>query len=163
MTFIDFSITFLFSLIYFQGISEPLEDLSATAVDHDTVRLSWKRVQLMQDLQNFKTENIEMVTRVVKTFQNTSSSVVCSFYLQTFFFSFSQQVFPIFPIDICPWRLTILFSIFVLYQLLINEVGVNPSPPSTHRVTQNKFSVITGLTKTTSNASPLLDYFSSFL
>jgi len=55
-------------------ISEPLEELTAVALDYETVRLSWKRVRLMHDLQNFQAANIHLVMKVVRTFENTSTS-----------------------------------------------------------------------------------------
>ena len=52
--------------------SEPVQGLKAVAVDHRTVKLSWKRIDLLRDVGNFRTKNIQMVIKVLIQSGNAS-------------------------------------------------------------------------------------------
>ncbi|XP_065051156.1 uncharacterized protein LOC135680874 isoform X2 [Rhopilema esculentum] len=54
------------------NFSEPVQDLKAFAVDHRTVKLSWKRIDLLRDVGNFRTESIQMIIKVLIQSDNAS-------------------------------------------------------------------------------------------
>ena len=55
------------------------ENFKAVAIDENSVRLSWKKVPLLSDLENYDADSIQMRMMITKSYTNITSNLVCYF------------------------------------------------------------------------------------